>query len=123
MEYKIKSRTNDKIYFNKESKLNIFLYKTVIGRIILKILVLPFISKISGFYMDSKLSNRLIRKFIYKNNIDMNEYEEDNYKCFNEFFIRKIKKGKRPINKEKDILISPCDGKLSVYKISEKNSK
>ena len=121
MEVNIKERKTGKIYIEKESKINKFLYNTKFGRIILKLLILPFISKISGIFMDSPLSEKMIRNFIYKNNIDMNDYEEKKYVSFNDFFTRKIKKNKRKINLDKKSLISPCDGKLSVYKLNEKN--
>lgn len=121
MEVNIKERKTGKIYIEKESKINKFLYNTKFGRIILKLLILPFISKISGIFMDSPLSKKMIRNFIYKNNIDMNDYEEKKYVSFNDFFTRKIKKNKRKINLDKKALISPCDGKLSVYKLNEKN--
>ena len=121
MEVNIKERKTGKIYIEKESKINKFLYNTKFGRIILKLLILPFISKISGIFMDSPLSKKMIRNFIYKNNIDMNDYEEKKYVSFNDFFTRKIKKNKRKINLDKKSLISPCDGKLSVYKLNEKN--
>jgi phosphatidylserine decarboxylase len=48
----------------------------------------------------------------------MSEYEEEQYKCFNDCFTRKIKEGKRPFPKDKSILPSPCDGKASVYRIT-----
>ena len=39
----------------------------------------------------------------------------DKYSSFNEFFIRALNPGARVIDKSKDILISPCDGKISAY--------
>ena len=35
------------------------------------------------------------------------------------FFTRKIKKDARPVNMNPNVLISPCDSKLTVYKIGE----
>lgn len=96
-----------------------FLYNTVPGRVVLKALVSPTISKIGGAYMDSKMSKMHIKNFIKKNAIDMSQYEKAEYSCFNEFFTRKILEEKRPIATEKNVLISPCDGRLSAYHISE----
>lgn len=99
-----------------------FLYNTYIGRIILKPLVKSkIISCLIGKYMDSFLSKIIIKPFIKVNNINMDEFIKENYKCFNEFFIRKIKPENRVINKDKNALISPCDSKLTYYKIN-KNS-
>ena len=122
MENKYKKRNEQKIYYEKEDKFTCFLYQNAFGRCLLKFLYLPFISKISGFFMNSSLSKGMIKNFIIKNNIDMNDYNEEEYKCFNDFFTRKIKKGKRPLSKNDIDLISPADSKLSAYKISGKNS-
>lgn len=120
MEYKVKDRLNNQIII-KESKINIFLYNTKVGRILLKLLILPFISKIVGLYQDSRLSKKVIPKFIKNNHINMNDYERVEYKSFNDFFTRKIKEGKRVIDKDKYNLISPCDAKLKVYKLNKDN--
>ena len=120
MENKIKDRNNVD-YNNKESRINLFLYNTYIGRIILKVLVLPIISKIVGVYQSTFLSTLSIKSFIKKNNINMDDYEDKKYKSFNDFFARKIKENRRVINYDKNALISPCDSKLSVYKIDDDN--
>jgi phosphatidylserine decarboxylase len=49
----------------------------------------------------------------------MSKYEEKEYISFDDFFTRKMKKEKINIAIEKDVLISPCDGKLQVYAINE----
>ena len=54
----------------------VFLYRNKIGRLLLKVLTLPAISKIAGWLMDQKISVIAIKKFIKKNNIDVNIYEE-----------------------------------------------
>ena len=36
------------------------------------------------------------------------------------FFTRKIKAEERPVEMDEEVLISPCDGKVSVYPICEK---
>ena len=54
----------------------LFLYHNFLGRLLLKILYLPFISKIVGKYMNSKLSIKRIDKTIKKYDIDMNLFEK-----------------------------------------------
>ncbi len=103
----------------EESGILKFLYHTVPGRLILKLITAPVISKIGGFYMDSRISKIHIRSFIRKNKIDMCQYEKKEYKSFNEFFTRKILPEKRPVDMREESLISPCDGRLSAYRISE----
>ena len=95
-----------------------FLYKTAAGRIILRPLVSRPVSVLSGKLMDSKASKVLIRSFAKKNGIRVEDYEVDNVRCFNDFFCRKIKEGLRPLSDDPTHLISPCDGLLSVHKIS-----
>lgn len=99
-----------------------FLYNTVPGRAVLKVITSPTISKIGGAYMDSKLSTIHIKGFIKNNHIDMSQYEKAKYKSFNEFFTRKILPEKRPVCKDEDALISPCDGRLLAYHI-DSNSR
>lgn len=98
-----------------------FLYNTKIGRIILKPLVsTKTVSNMSFFVLNCKISCLLIKPFIKKHDINMNDYELKKYKSFNDFFIRKIKPGKRKIIKKEDIFIAPCDSKLTVYEIDSK---
>lgn len=121
MKTMIKNRKDNTIIYNEEDKINIFLYQTKMGRILLKLIYIPIISKIIGLYFNLKISRLSINKFIKKNNINMEDYEYKKYNNFNDFFTRNIIPQKRPINKDKNILISPCDAKLSCYKISENN--
>ena len=105
---------------NKENgKALKFLYHTKAGRCALKLMVNPTVSKIGGAYMDSKVSKIHINRFIKSSKIDMTQYETTDYKSFNAFFTRKILADKRPVKQEKEYLISPCDGRLSAYRISE----
>jgi len=113
----------------KDGRLLKFLYNNIIGRIILKLLTMKWLTRLGGCYMNTKLSTRRIPKFVTKNNINMNEYIDEEYKSFNEFFIRKIKDDKRPLPSDENLFISPADSKLTVYPIDDetvlsiKNSK
>lgn len=102
----------------KQDKSLQFLYKNTLGRIILKVITLPFISSVVGKYMSSPLSKGRIKRFIAQNNINMSHYEETSYRCFNDFFTRKIKAENRPFPNDTSLFFSPCDGKLSAYKIN-----
>lgn len=97
-----------------------FLYNTAVGRILLTPIVKgKFISSFIGFIMDRSISKIMIKPFVKHHNINMSEYEEKKYSCFNDFFIRKIKKAKRPITRNKNAFVAPCDSKLTCYKISD----
>lgn len=101
----------------KETLLIRFLYQTVTGRSILKILVQPWVSRKVGIFLNSKFSRWLVPVFVKKNGINMDEYEKKDYKSFNDFFIRK--RNIERIDITPNHLISPCDGYLSVYSIEE----
>lgn len=94
-----------------------FLYKTVCGRILLKFLACRAVSKACGKFLDSSLSRFLIKGFVKKNNINLDDYQTDGIKSFNQFFRRKIKEGRRPFDADPNVLCSPCDGLLSVWNI------
>lgn len=109
----------DAIKIPEDTKTLQFLYRTIPGRIILRLLCSKPVSVIAGAYMDSSLSIGLIPKFAKKNHINMDEYVEEEYTCFNDFFIRHIRPELRPVDMEKKHFIAPCDGLLSAYKISD----
>lgn len=111
-------KTIDLNNLKKDSALK-FLYENPFGRVILKGITLPFVSSIVGKYMSSSLSKRRIKKFISANGINMEEYEDRDFHSFNDFFTRKIKENRRPLPQDKEVLFSPCDGKLSAYKIDK----
>lgn len=96
-----------------------FLYGTIPGRFLLKPLTSPQLSKLCGRFLDSGYSSFLIAPFVRRNHIQVCDYEMEGIRSFNDFFSRKIKTGKRPINMEFDKMIAPCDGLLSVWKIKE----
>lgn len=96
-----------------------FLYNTHIGRVILKVLTLPVISRAVGLFLDSPFSIWLIPIMVKRNHIDLSEYEKQKYESFNDFFTRKIKYPNRKFDMDEKSFVSPCDAKLSVYNIDE----
>lgn len=102
-----------------QDKLLSFLYTNIFGRMLLKPLIQPQVSKLAGRYLSSAHSKWLISKFIERNEINMDIYEECDYSSFNDFFTRKIKPDSRPVPEDLDVLISPCDCLATVYPIQE----
>lgn len=96
-----------------------FLYGTKPGRIILKPLLCSPVSRASGAVLDSKASKVFIKRFAEKNGIDVSQYETDDIESFNDFFKRKIKPGLRPMSMNVCDLVAPCDGLLTVTKITD----
>ncbi len=74
-------------------------------------------SKLYGNYCDTKTSCKKIQGFIEDFNIDMSIYQKtaDKYSSFNDFFIRELNSNARIIPTDNNVLISPCDGKISAY--------
>lgn len=107
--------------FGKDWIVRRFLYNTYIGRLLLYLIVNRATSKLIGFLLNSRASSILINGFIKKHKIDTSEYQKEEYKTFNSFFKRKVKKDKRPFSDNKNDLIAPCDGKLVSYKITEQS--
>lgn len=104
---------------SSQDKLLRWLYTHKAGRRLLGILVQPWVSKAGGWFLNQRCSRFLIQPFIRKNHIDMQMYEEQEYSSYNTFFVRQIRKECRPLAGGAGTLISPCDGKLSVYPIVE----
>ena len=102
-----------------QDRLLEWIYTHETGRFLMKGLINPHISEIGAVFLDSRASRVLIAWFIRKNKIPMYQYEQKKYRSFNEFFKRKALPGARRIIREPERLISPCDGRLSVYKIEE----
>lgn len=68
-----------------QDKLLSFLYTNIFGRMLLKPLIQPQVSKLAGRYLSSAHSKWLISKFIERNEINMDIYEECDYSSFKIF--------------------------------------
>lgn len=95
-----------------------WMYTHRTGRTLLRLLIRPFISKIGGKFLESGISRFMIAPFIRSHSIHMKEYEEEEYRSYNDFFKRKLKPEARSISMEPEDFISPCDSRLSVCRIS-----
>ena len=102
-----------------ESQALTFLYRTVPGRMLLKLLVGRGLSQAAGRFLSSPLSRPLIAPFIRKNGIDLTDYAQEDYGCFNDFFCRRIRPETRPLPTDPAALMAPCDGLLSAYRVSD----
>ena len=95
------------------------LYTSFYGRVLLKVLTQPGFSKAAGAFLDRRASRFLIRPFIEKNHMDMRPYVKRPYRSFNDFFTREILPTERMIDCDPIHLVSPCDGKISIYPLDE----
>mgnify|MGYP002624120800 CR=1 FL=1 len=75
----------------------------------------PAIARTAGKFAKSPASRRLIRRFAAVYRIDLGEAERpaEQYGSLNEFFIRRLKEGARPIDESASAVISPVDGTIA----------
>lgn len=93
-------------------------YSSQVGMLLLeKLIKKNLFSKIYGSYCDTNFSKHKIKKFVEDFKINMSHCEKtiDNFKSFNDFFSRKLNPEARPINQDSSCLISPGDGRITVY--------
>ncbi len=94
-----------------------WMYGTPIGRVLVKLMIRPQVSRAAGWLLDRRISALAVGPFIRKNRISMVDFEERRFTSFNDFFTRRLKPGRRPVDREACHLIAPCDSKLTVYPI------
>lgn len=94
-----------------------FLYGTVPGRLCLKVIMRLRLDRLAVRFLWSPLSRPLIGWYIKRNGIAVTKAEKDTYRSFRDLFVRT--RDNIPIDITAEHLISPCDGWLSAYKISE----
>lgn len=99
-------------------KLIEWTYESPVGKGLSELIIKKkLFSKAYGLFCDTKFSTRKITNFIDSFNIDMNESikQANEFTSFNDFFVRKLLPEARPIVNEKNILISPGDGRITAY--------
>ena len=90
----------------------------VLGRTLLHLLIkTSLFAKLYGFWQKSSISKRKIVPFIEKYKVDVSEFRDpvQSFSSFNDFFVRHLKPGARPIAKESDRAVIPADGRFLFY--------
>ncbi len=112
-------KTESEISFNlKELYL---LYRNFFGKTVTySLLNKKFISTWYGRRMKKQASKKLITPFIKNYAVDVTHLKSpvESFGCFNDFFIRELKEGARPIDMNPGHLISPADARLLVFDLS-----
>lgn len=93
-------------------------YSSPIGKSFTELFVKKKVfSKLYGNYCDSSRSKKKIKQFVDEFNIDMSLCQKgiSDFNNFNDFFARKLTDKARPIDLNKNILVSPGDGRLSAF--------
>ena len=118
----MKQRSRDGILIegaDGQDRLLAALYGNAFGRMLLKPLTAPGLSKLAGKFLSTKASKVFIKPFIRNNHIDMSQFEPVEYESYNDFFSRRIRPEARPIDMDPGHLISPADSKLTALPITE----
>lgn len=102
-----------------QDKLLEKLYGSKAGRQLVKVLIRPSVSKVGGWILDRKISTAAIRPFVKANGIVMKDYEKNRFDSYNDFFTRRVRPERRPVDMNPYHLIAPCDSKLTAYQITE----
>lgn len=93
-------------------------YESPIGKSLTELLVKKkLFSRVYGKYCDTNLSKKKISAFINDFDIDMSICKNNinEFRNFNDFFVRELHNHARPIDMNEDKLVSPGDGRLLVY--------
>lgn len=91
-----------------------WVYENALGRLALESVVKrAFFSRLYGRAMDGGRTRRKIAPFIARYGLDPEEFADpvDSYGSFNEFFVRRLKPGVRPIDPAADSVVFPADGR------------
>ena len=94
-----------------------WLYGARFGRLLVRLMIRPWVSHAVGWLLDRRISALAVKPFIRSNRICMADFEERPFHSFNDFFTRRLKPGRRPIDMDPSHLIAPCDSKLTVCPI------
>lgn len=97
-----------------------FLYGTVPGRGLLRLIQGLRLDRLAVRYLRSGLSRPYIRRFAQKNGIPLSREELDRFPTYRDFFLRE--RAPLPLDADPDHLISPCDGYFSAYPVTVQSS-
>ncbi|MBR3517470.1 MAG: phosphatidylserine decarboxylase [Lachnospiraceae bacterium] len=76
-------------------------------------------TRLWGWWQCTPFSCNKIPAFVEQYPVNMADYEQQVFHNFDEFFIRPIREGARPMNIDPDRLIAPADSKLLVYPVKK----
>ena len=94
-----------------------FLYGTALGRGLLKIVQGLHLDRLAVWYLRSRWSRPYIAKFAQKNSIPLTKAELQSFPTYRDFFLRE--RAPRPVDPAPDHLVSPCDGWLSAFPVTD----
>lgn len=102
---------------NKDTLTLRFLYNTLVGRCVLKMLVAPPVSAVGGYMLSQRGSKLLIKPFMKKNRVTLRDIAvpDGGFRSFNDFFTRR--RSEITFDDNSEHVCSPCDGLLTAFNI------
>ncbi len=97
-----------------------FIYETVPGKLALAALVRrAMFSKFYGWRMNRRISSAKVLPFVVDYELEAGEFAKTpwEFKTFNEFFARALKKEARPIAPGDDVAVMPADGRHLAFPV------
>jgi phosphatidylserine decarboxylase len=110
-----KTIETEAIYGEKWLRL---MYESPLGGFLLWAIVRrALFSRYYGWQMNKRISANRILPFIVDYNLNVDEFAKSpfDYKTFNEFFYRALKKSARPIAEGDNVVVFPADGRHLVF--------
>lgn len=92
------------------------IYGTRLGRMAMHVMLKTHMDRIAVGYLRSPLSRPMIKRYVEKHGIPMDEFDGIRFGSFRDFFSRK--RTSMSFDPDPSHLISPCDSFLSAYKIN-----
>ena len=97
-----------------------FLYGTVLGRILLKGILATHADRLAVAFLRSPLSRWVVGPYARRNGIELTAEQLRTFRSYGDFFVRT--RDLTDFDATPSHLISPCDGRLSVYPVREDSS-
>lgn len=94
-----------------------FLYGTVLGRMLLKGIMVTHADRLAVAFLRSRLSRWVVAPYARRNGIELTVEQLRSFASYSDFFVRT--RELTDFDEAPGHLISPCDGRLSVYPVQE----
>lgn len=100
-----------------------YLYRRLLGRVLLRLLRARWVSVCGGWLMDSRLSAPLARKAVRNRSVDFSGVSlpqgERTFRSFNAMFTRKRDAAAFPFCTQKNVFCAPADSRLTVLPLQD----
>ena len=97
------------------SKSVSFFYGSALGRLLLRAIMAAHLDRIAVAFLRSPLSRPIVKGFVRRNRIAVSPEELEGFRSYRDMFVRS--RENTGIDMQPGHLISPCDGRLSVFPI------